>query len=124
MVAREPEQEPTEPPPPVEPSDEAAEPPEATEPEIDTVFSEEEWQAFRTMMQGFSKPASFAQIFDSLRTLRKEQVIIRTNEQLRNFVKQAISNGLLERSGRGKRVYYTLKQDEQDEQDERPAEEG
>lgn len=123
-VARGPEQEPAEPPPPVEPSDEAAEPPEATEPEIDTVFSEEEWQAFRTMMQGFSKPASFAQIFDSLRTLRKEQVIIRTNEQLRNFVKQAISNGLLERSGRGKRVYYTLKQDEQDEQDERPAEEG
>lgn len=122
-VARGPEQEPAEPPPPVEPSDEAAETPEATEPEIDTVFSEEEWQAFRTMMQGFSKPASFAQIFDSLRTLRKEQVIIRTNEQLRNFVKQAISNGLLERSGRGKRVYYTLKQEEQ-EQDERPAEEG
>ncbi|NJN67388.1 MAG: NYN domain-containing protein [Chloroflexaceae bacterium] len=87
----------------------AAEAAEAAE--VDTVFAEEEWHAFRTMMQGFPKPVSFNQIFDSLRDLRKEQIIIRTNEQLRNLVKQAISNGVLERSGRGKRVYYALKPD-------------
>jgi len=73
-------------------------------------FSEQEWQAFRVMMQNFTKPVSFANVFDSLREIRKQQLIVRTNEQLRNFVKQAINQGLLERSGRGKRVYYTLKE--------------
>ncbi len=83
--------------------DEAAE-----EPQI--YFSDEEWQAFSTMMATFTKPVSFAQIFDSLRELRKQDVLTRTNEQLRTMVKQAINKGILERSGRGKRIYYKLRQ--------------
>jgi uncharacterized protein (TIGR00288 family) len=71
-------------------------------------FSDEEWAIFTGMMSEFPKPASFQQIFDTLRGLRKEHGLARTNEQLRTMVKQAINNGLLERSGRGKRVYYTL----------------
>lgn len=76
------------------------------------VFTDDEWQVFRTMMQNFLKPTSFGQIFDSLRELRNQQVLTRTNEQLRSLIKQAINNGVLERSGRGKRVYYMLKQDD------------
>lgn len=112
--------------PPPEPSDEAPEP-EPTETdehvvgegdeelgvaEVQVYFADEEWQAFTTMMAGFTKPASFAQIFDALRELRKQEALTRTNEQLRTMVKQAINRGLLERNGRGKRVYYKLKQDE------------
>ncbi|MEI7642800.1 MAG: NYN domain-containing protein [Chloroflexales bacterium] len=72
-------------------------------------FSDEEWAFFSTMMRGFSKPVSFQQIFDALRGLRKDQSLTRTNEQLRTMVKQAINSDLLDRSGKGKRVYYTLK---------------
>ncbi|NJM06967.1 hypothetical protein HC891_13515, partial [Candidatus Gracilibacteria bacterium] len=75
--------------------------------EID--FSDEEWAIFHEMMGGFSKPVSFATMFDTLRGLRKERNFTRTNEQLRTMVKQAINTGKLERSGRGKRIYYTLK---------------
>lgn len=75
-------------------------------------FSDTEWELFRTMMRGFPKPASFQQIFDTLRGLRKEHNLGRTNEQLRTMVKQAINSGLVERSGRGKRVYYALKSEE------------
>ncbi|MCG8353442.1 MAG: NYN domain-containing protein [Chloroflexales bacterium] len=83
---------------------------EEEESDIDYIaFSDEEWQVFRTMMAGFTKPASFAQVFDTLRELRKQEAISRTNEQLRTMVKQAINAGLLERSGRGKRIYYKLK---------------
>lgn len=86
--------------------------------EIYVSFSDEEWHTFCTMMTGFSKPVSFAQIFDSLRELRKQQIFTRTNEQLRNLVKQAINNGVLDRSGRGKRVYYKLNQDIFQDEDE------
>jgi uncharacterized protein (TIGR00288 family) len=83
--------------------------------EENVLFADEEWLAFRGMMSKFTKPVSFATIFDALRNLRKEQVLTRTNEHLRNLVKQAINNGVLERSGRGKRVYYTLKQATEEE---------
>jgi uncharacterized protein (TIGR00288 family) len=73
------------------------------------VFSDEEWTIFREMMASFTRPVSFQQIFDTLRERRKEHNLARTNEQLRSMVKQAINSGMLERSGRGKRVYYTLK---------------
>ncbi|MCX7791604.1 MAG: NYN domain-containing protein [Chloroflexaceae bacterium] len=72
-------------------------------------FSDEEWRIFREMMASFTRPVSFQQIFDTLRERRKEHNLARTNEQLRSMVKQAINSGMLERSGRGKRVYYTLK---------------
>ncbi len=82
----------------------------AEESEVETVaFSDEEWAVFTEMMRGFSKPVSFQQIFDTLRGVRKERNLLLTNEQLRTMVKQAINSGLLERSGRGKRVYYSLK---------------
>lgn len=72
------------------------------------MFSDEEWQIFRTMMSGFPKPVSFGHMFDALRDLRNQQQITRTNEQLRSMIKQAINNGLLDRSGRGMRIYYRL----------------
>ena len=94
--------------------DAPGEPPAAEEgPEAEEIasiaFSDEEWAVFTTMMRGFSKPVSFQQIFDTLRGLRKEQNLLLTNEQLRTMAKQAINTCLLERSGRGKRVYNSLK---------------
>ncbi len=87
-------------------SDEGGETFELLEP---IAFSDEEWTIFREMMASFTRPVSFQQIFDTLRERRKEHNLARTNEQLRSMVKQAINSGMLERSGRGKRVYYTLK---------------
>ncbi|MBP1466665.1 NYN domain-containing protein [Candidatus Chloroploca sp. M-50] len=75
------------------------------------LFTDEEWDVFRHMMASFAKPTSFQQIFDTLRGWRKEHNLARTNEQLRTMVKQAINNGILERSGRGKRIYYVLKEE-------------
>ncbi len=87
---------------------------EAETPEAEVItFSDEEWQIFREMMAGFTKPVSFAQIVDSLRGLRQAQRLTRTNEQLRTLAKYAINSGMLERSGRGTRVYYRLPQPEE-----------
>jgi uncharacterized protein (TIGR00288 family) len=72
-------------------------------------FTDEEWAVFTDMMRGFSKPVSFQQIFDGLRNLRQSRGLSRTNEQLRTMAKQAINGGTLERSGRGKRIYYALR---------------
>ncbi len=95
-------------------TDEAAE--QEADAELEAVeFSDEEWQIFRSMMEDFAKPVSFAQIFVTLRELRKQQIITRTNEQLRTMAKQAINNGTLERSGRGRRIYYRLQKTQTDE---------
>ncbi len=75
------------------------------------IFDDTEWHMFTHAMAGFVKPVSFAQIFDLLREQRKQHNLTRTNEQIRTMVKQAINNGMLERVGRGKRVYYKLKSD-------------
>jgi uncharacterized protein (TIGR00288 family) len=72
-------------------------------------FTAEEWAIFHELMRSFSKPVSFQQIFDGLRGLRQSQRLNRTNEQLRTMAKQAINGGTLERSGRGKRIYYALR---------------
>ncbi len=74
-------------------------------------FTEDEWQIFNEMMRGFSKPVSFVQMFDALRNLRTQNRIGRTNEQLRTMAKQSINQGMVERVGRGKRVYYRLKEE-------------
>jgi uncharacterized protein (TIGR00288 family) len=98
-----------------------AEPPTAPTADDDTaerealIFTDEEWQAFREMMAEFSKPISFSQIVDSLKGLRNQGIISRTNEQLRTMGKQAIQNGMLNRSGRGSRIYYSLKTEPTDE---------
>jgi uncharacterized protein (TIGR00288 family) len=79
------------------------------------VFADEEWQVFREMMAKFSKPISFSQIVDNLKGLRNQGIISRTNEQLRTMGKQAIQNGMLNRSGRGSRIYYSLKTEDAEE---------
>jgi uncharacterized protein (TIGR00288 family) len=79
------------------------------------LFTDEEWQAFREMMAEFSKPISFSQIVDNLKGLRNQGIISRTNEQLRTMGKQAIQNGMLNRSGRGSRIYYSLKTENTEE---------
>jgi uncharacterized protein (TIGR00288 family) len=90
-----------------QPEPEQAEPPEIT-------FNDEEWMVFRDMMSQFSKPVSFSQMVDTMKDMRRQERISRTNEQLRTMVKQAISHGMLDRSGRGARIYYTLKTDDSD----------
>ncbi|NJK80026.1 MAG: NYN domain-containing protein [Chloroflexaceae bacterium] len=98
----------------------AAEPPQADERSAEEAesqeaaidFSDEEWQAFRTMMAEYTKPVSFSSIQDRLKELRNEKVFTRTNEQLRTMAKQAITRGLLSRSGRGSRAYYALHTEE------------
>ncbi len=77
--------------------------------EAELIFSDEEWQAFRKMMHAFGRPVSFTQILDGLRELRNQQVINRTNEQIRTFAKQAINGGMLDKIGRGRHTYYQLK---------------
>jgi len=72
-------------------------------------FSTEEWQKFRALLASFSKPLPFGKIWELLRERRNLQEFMRTNEQLRNLIKQAIGNGTLERSGGGKHAYYKLK---------------
>jgi uncharacterized protein (TIGR00288 family) len=104
----------------VEATEMGAPTPEATSDTDDTAdgaeeelsFTSEEWAIFQEMMRGFSKPVSFQQIFDGLRNLRQTQGLARTNEQLRTMAKQAINGGTLERSGRGKRIYYALRTSE------------
>ena len=91
-----------------EPDTQVEQPASEEEPEEALAFSDDEWSVFREMMSGFPKPVAFAQIFDGLRALRTAGRINRTNEQLRSLAKQAINVGMLERSGRGTRVYYRL----------------
>ena len=86
---------------------------EAEDGAIDAIeFSAEEWAIFHTMLREAAKPLSFMQISTMLRRMRKEHGVNRTNEQFRTMTKQAIHRGLIERSGRGKRVYYTLRADD------------
>ena len=81
---------------------------------IDAIeFSTEEWDIFRAMLREAAKPLSFIQISNMLRRMRKEHGVNRTNEQFRTMTKQAIHRGLIERGGRGKRVYSTLRSDEE-----------
>jgi uncharacterized protein (TIGR00288 family) len=88
------------------------EPEQPAEPEI--TFNDEEWMVFRDMMSQFTKPVSFSQMVDTMKDMRRQDRISRTNEQLRTMVKQAISHGMLDRSGRGTRIYYKLKTDDSD----------
>ncbi|MEM8534168.1 MAG: NYN domain-containing protein [Chloroflexota bacterium] len=73
-------------------------------------FTEDEWQTLRDVMKEFTRPVSFAKIHDTLREVRNrdETGIVRTNEELRTLVKQAINNGMFTRTGKGSRVTYQL----------------
>lgn len=81
--------------------------------EAEVRFSDAEWQAFQNMISAFGRPVSFTQILDGLRDLRNQQVINRTNEQMRTFAKQAINGGMLDKIGRGRHTYYQLKVEEE-----------
>jgi uncharacterized protein (TIGR00288 family) len=74
-------------------------------------FSDEEWLVFRRMASGFEKAISFSQITTSLRDVRNQKQINRTNADLDAMVKQAINNDMFERSGRGARITYRLRPD-------------
>jgi len=71
-------------------------------------FTDEEWLLLTTVVGRFERPISFAQIHDAMRDSRKNADIVRTNEELRTLIKQAINTGVLERSGKGNRVTYRL----------------
>jgi uncharacterized protein (TIGR00288 family) len=86
-----------------EPSPEPATPAEEGRP-----FEEAEWDLLREIVQRFERPAPFNQIHNALREARNSAGIIRTNEELRTLIKQAINTGLLERSGKGNHIIYRL----------------
>ncbi|MGB9753467.1 NYN domain-containing protein [Roseiflexus castenholzii] len=71
-------------------------------------FTDAEWQMLREVVVSAGRPLSFAQIHDLLRGARNNAGIVRTNEELRSLIKQAINTGVLRRSGKGARVVYHL----------------
>lgn len=71
-------------------------------------FTDAEWQMLRNVVASVGRPLSFAQIHDLLRSARNNAGIVRTNEELRSLIKQAINTGVLRRSGKGARVVYHL----------------
>ncbi|MFN3374870.1 MAG: NYN domain-containing protein, partial [Chloroflexus sp.] len=75
-------------------------------------FSAEEWELFRNTVQALGKPATFQQLLSALQAARKQHSMPRTTEENRTMLKQAIHHGILERTTRNRRVYYTLKTSE------------
>src|SRR5690606_4191977 len=75
---------------------------------ISQPFTEEEWNLLRETVASAERPLSFAQIHDRLRAARNTAGVLRTNEELRTLIKQAINNGVLERQGKGNRVTYRI----------------
>jgi uncharacterized LabA/DUF88 family protein len=61
----------------------------------------QEWRVFRENMLQFDEPASFVEIYNSLRGLRNQEVLDLSNRQIRGMIKKAIQGGLLLRTGRG-----------------------
>lgn len=76
-------------------------------------FSDDERQMVRDIVATSERALSFQQIYDVLRSTRNrggEQLIPRTNEELRSLVKSIINAGELQRIGRGNRVSYRMAQ--------------
>src|SRR6185295_18079496 len=86
--------------------------PEPSAPPVETVlpFTDNEWVVLREIITRFERPIPFNQIHNALREARNSAGINRTNEELRTLIKQAINNGLLERSGKGNHIVYRLAQ--------------
>ncbi|MDW8405913.1 MAG: NYN domain-containing protein, partial [Chloroflexus sp.] len=76
-------------------------------------FSVAEWELFRATVLELGKPATFQQLLNALQAARKQHGMPRTTEENRTMLKQAIHHGMLERTTRSRRVYYTLKPSEQ-----------
>ncbi|WP_298821594.1 NYN domain-containing protein [uncultured Chloroflexus sp.] len=73
-------------------------------------FGAEEWELFRTTVREMGRPATFQQLLSALQAARKQRGLPRTTEENRTMLKQAIHHGMLERTTRNRRVYYTLKE--------------
>ncbi len=71
-------------------------------------FTDDEWQMLRDVVALANRSLSFAQIHDLLREARNNAGVLRTNEELRSLIKQAINSGVLIRSGKGNRISYRL----------------
>lgn len=71
-------------------------------------FTDDEWQMLRDVVALADRSLSFAQIHDLLREARNNAGMLRTNEELRSLIKQAINSGMLIRSGKGNRISYRL----------------
>jgi hypothetical protein len=71
-------------------------------------FTDDEWRLLRVVVGRFERPVSFQHVHDALRDARNNAGIVRTNEELRSLIKQAINSGMLERSGKGNRASYRL----------------
>lgn len=70
-----------------------------------------EWRALYEAMEKFNEPVLFIQIHDAMRSLRNEQVIDLSNREIKQMIKTAINEGMLERTTKGSHAYYTLKRD-------------
>ncbi len=70
-----------------------------------------EWRVFRDTMTQFDEPVRFVQIYNAVRGLRNIEVIDLSNAEIREMIKTAIREGLLERTTRGTHGYYQLDPD-------------
>lgn len=81
---------------------------EKAEGETAVEFTPEHWKVFRDMMQQFDEPVLFVQIYNTLRGLRNQELIDLSNTQIKEMIKQAIGEGILNRISRGTHRYYQL----------------
>jgi uncharacterized protein (TIGR00288 family) len=82
---------------------------------VGTPFTDAEWETLMGIIRTFERPVSFQQIHDATREARNRNEILRTNEELRTMIKQAINTGMLERSGKGARIVYRIAEPKTDE---------
>jgi uncharacterized protein (TIGR00288 family) len=67
-----------------------------------------DWRTLYEAMERFDEPVLFIQIHDALRDLRKQEVIDLSNREIKQMIKTAINEGMLERKTKGSHAYYTL----------------
>lgn len=68
----------------------------------------QDWQVFREAMNDFNEPVLFIQIYDSLRSYRNRDRIDMSNREIKDMIKKAINQGMLERNTKGSHAYYTI----------------
>jgi hypothetical protein len=68
----------------------------------------EYWEVFIQGMRQFDEPVLFVHMYNMLRGLRNQEVLDLSNREIRGMIKQAISEGILLRKGRGMHGYYRL----------------
>ncbi|MBS1253746.1 MAG: hypothetical protein MAG451_02799 [Anaerolineales bacterium] len=85
-------------------------PPKQDVPPPENGLTPRDWRVFREVMEDFSEPALFIQIYDSLRNYRNRDRIDLSNREIKDMIKQAINKDMLERNTRGTHAYYTINQ--------------